>query len=68
LEKALAIQRQEGPEHPLVGKSYNNIGTAYAAKGDKPKAYANWLKAKAIYLKKLGAQHPQAKIVQSCLG
>jgi hypothetical protein len=39
LEKALAIQRQEGPEHPLVGKSYNNIGTAYAAKGDKPKAY-----------------------------
>jgi hypothetical protein len=65
LEKALGIQRQEGPEHPLVGKNYNNIGTAYAAKGDKPKAYTYWLKAKAIFLKKLGAQHPNTKAVQS---
>jgi tetratricopeptide (TPR) repeat protein len=56
-----------GPEHPHIATTYNNIGVAYHDKGDKPKAYTYWLKAKAIYLKKLGAQHPSTKNVQGMI-
>ena len=54
-----------GSDHPLVGTSYNNMGQSYLNKGDKKKALAYFLKAKAICLKKLGAQHPNTKIAQA---
>jgi len=64
-EKDLAISiKKLGAEHRDVGMSYNNIAFAYNAKGDKEKAMAYLLKAKAIYLKKLGARHPSTKNVQ----
>ena len=47
------------------GFAYGLLGSAYYNKGDKGKAMAYLLKAKAIFLKKLGAQHPNTKDVQS---
>jgi tetratricopeptide (TPR) repeat protein len=75
-EKALAIQLKAlGSEHPDVGTSYFNIGAVYAnlkrgffgkhKKSDKKMAMAYLLKAKAIFLPRLGAQHPQMKNLQS---
>ena len=54
-----------GPEHPDVGTSYWNLGSIYAEKDDKEKARAYLQKAKAIFLKKLGPNHPNTKNVQS---
>ena len=63
-----------GAEHPDVGGSYFNIGAIYAnlkrgflgkhKKADKETAMEYLLRAKAIYLKKLGPQHPNTKNVQ----
>ncbi|MDA1054191.1 MAG: tetratricopeptide repeat protein, partial [Planctomycetota bacterium] len=74
-EKSLAIRLKTlGAEHPDVGDTYFNIGAIYAnlkrgffgsrKKADKKMAMDYLLKAKAIYLKKLGTQHPNTKAVQ----
>jgi hypothetical protein len=64
----LAISlKARGAEHPSVGITYNNIGSAYDNKGDKTKAMAYFLKAKAIFLKKLGPEHPRTKSLQSLI-
>jgi hypothetical protein len=55
------------PEHPSVGTSYFNLGGAYSQKGDKVKGMGYLLKAKAIFIQKLGADHPNTKTVQETI-
>ena len=47
-----------GPEHPEVGKIYNNVGIACDAKGEQDEAIDYFLKSLAIDLKTLGREHP----------
>ena len=47
-----------------VATCHHDIGTVYAAKGDKEAAMASLLKAKAIREKKLGLKHPETQKTQ----
>jgi tetratricopeptide (TPR) repeat protein len=47
-----------GKWHPLVAKSYNNIGSLWEKKGEYDKALEFYQKCLDIELKTLGAEHP----------
>ena len=44
--------------------TYNNMALVYKAKKDLPKAKEYWEKAYAIFLKRLGPNHPNTKLVK----
>ena len=54
-------------EHPDVAGSYDNIGKVHEEKGEHDKALENYQKAYAIWLKKLGPNHPNTKLVKGQL-
>jgi hypothetical protein len=56
--------KARGTEHLSVATCHHDIGTVYAAKGDKEAAMASLLKAKAIREKKLGLKHPETQKTQ----
>ena len=51
--------------HPEVGSNYLNLGVTHSLRGDKAKAMTSLLKAKPIFLSRLGPDHPNTKGVQS---
>ena len=56
-----------GSRHLEVASAYQSLGKVYAKKGDKPKAKAFLLKARAIFVKKLGPKHPDRKRTQALI-
>lgn len=67
-QKSLAIMLNKlGPGYLEVASAYQNRGKVYAKKGDKPKAKAFLLQAKAIFVKKLRPKHPDMKRTQALL-
>ena len=57
-----------GPEHPNVGKTYNNLGFSYAEKGEHDKTIEYYEKALAIGLKTLGPEHPMVGTTYNNIG
>ena len=51
--------------NPDQSVAYFNRGIMYRNKGDKAKAMAYLLKARAIRMKRLGPEHPNTKLVQT---
>ncbi len=67
-QKSLAIMLNKlGPGYLEVASAYQNRGKVYAKKGDKPKAKALLLKARAIFVKKMGTKNPDRKRTQALL-
>ena len=58
--KALAIRMKIfGENHIGIGRSYYSIGLVQIEKGDYEGAMISLEKAKAIYTRELGVEHPQ---------
>ncbi len=68
LEKALIHDiRTLGEDHPKVATRWNNLGTAWDAKGDYDKAIEFYEKALFSFQMSLGNDHQYTKTVKSAL-
>ncbi len=67
-QKLLAIhEKKDGPDHPAVAASLNNLGEQYRKTGDYEKAEPLFHRAVAIYEKAYGPDHPSTAIAYNNL-
>ena len=61
------LLKQFGPDHLEVGKIYENIGDAHKEQGHDGEAKRNYDRALAIYVRSLGPEHVDVRIIQNKL-
>ena len=61
------LLKQLGPDHLEVGKIYKNVGDAHNAQGHDGEAKRNYDRALAIYVRSLGPEHVDVRIIQNKL-
>jgi len=57
-----------GPEHPNLGNCYANFSQVYVKQGDLAKAKKLYQKARAVWKRTNGENHPAYKMVQKKIG